>query len=153
MLFRSLAYVFTILLQMGSGFRSVDLSLSLFPYFMIPTGLANLFGLMPLAVVHEEPLASVTIAAGLLLLLACLWSAAREAARPAPMALLLLVQFALALRLMTSGNDFGLYKVAMFIQPALAAAGAALLTRGRPSSPTHRSGRPSALPVPVLASL
>ena len=128
-----LTYVFTIMLQMGQGFRSVDLSLSLFPYFMIPTGLANLFGLMPLAVQHPEPLASATIAAGLFMLLACLWSAAREAARPAPMALLLLVQFALALRLMTSGNDFGLYKVAMFIQPALAAAGAALLTRGRPA--------------------
>ena len=128
-----LTYVFTIMLQMGQGFRSVDLSLSLFPYFMIPTGLANLLGLMPLAVVHAEPWTSIAIVAGLLALLACLWSAAREAARPAPMALLLIVQFALALRLMTSGNDFGLYKVAMFIQPALAAAGAALLTGGRTS--------------------
>jgi hypothetical protein len=141
-----LTYVFTIMLQMGQGFRSVDLSLSLFPYFMIPSGLANLLGLMPLAVVYAEPWTSIAIMAGLMALLACLFSAAREAARPAPMALLLLVQFALALRLMTSGNDFGLYKVAMFIQPALAAAGAALLTRGRPGS-----GAPAAIALVALA--
>ena len=141
-----LTYVFTIMLQMGQGFRSVDLSLSLFPYFMIPTGLANLLGLMPLAVVYAEPWTSIAIVAGLMALLACLFSAAREAARPAPMALLLLVQFALALRLMTSGNDFGLYKVAMFIQPALAAAGAALLTRGRAGW-----GAPAAIALVALA--
>ena len=141
-----LTYVFTIMLQMGQGFRSVDLSLSLFPYFMIPTGLANLFGLMPLAVVYAEPWTSIAIVAGLVAMLACLFSAAREAARPAPMAILLLVQFALALRLMTSGNDFGLYKVAMFIQPALAAAGAALLTRGRAGW-----GAPAAIALAALA--
>ena len=141
-----LTYVFTIMLQMGQGFRSVDLSLSLFPYFMIPTGLANLLGLMPLAVVYAEPWTSIAIVAGLMALLACLFSAAREAVRPAPMALLLLVQFALALRLMTSGNDFGLYKVAMFIQPALAAAGAALLTRGRSGW-----GAPAAIALVALA--
>jgi hypothetical protein len=119
--FNVLAYVFTILLQMGSGFRSVDLSLSLFPYFMIPTGLANLFGLMPLAVNFPEPVTSLTIIAGLAALITALAFAVREAARPAPVALLLVVQFVLALRLMTSGNDFGLYKIAMFMQPALAA--------------------------------
>ena len=75
-----LAYVFTILLQMGSGFRSVDLSLSLFPYFMIPTGLANLFGLMPLAVNFPEPVTSLTILAGLAALATALAWAAREAA-------------------------------------------------------------------------
>ena len=53
-----LEYAFTIILQMGSGFRSVDLSLSLFPYFMIPTGLANLFGLMPLSINFAEPFTS-----------------------------------------------------------------------------------------------
>jgi len=141
-----LTYVFTIMLQMGQGFRSVDLSLSLFPYFMIPSGLANLFGLMPLAVVHAEPWTSLAIVAGLAALAACLFSALREATQPAPMALLLLVQFALALRLMTSGNDFGLYKVAMFVQPALAAAGAALLTRGRPGW-----GAPTAIALVALA--
>ncbi len=124
-----LSYVFTIMLQMGSGFRSVDLSLSLFPYFMIPTGLANLFGLMPLAVNFPEPYTSLSILAGLLALLVALGFAFREALRPAPIAALLLVQFLLAIRLMTSGNDFGLYKIAMFMQPALAAALACALLK------------------------
>ena len=124
-----LSYVFTMMLQMGSGFRSVDLSLSLFPYFMIPTGLANLFGLMPLAVNFAEPVTSLSIVAGLLALATALGFALRESLRPAPMALLLLVQFLLAMRLMTSGNDFGLYKIAMFMQPALAAALACALLK------------------------
>ena len=124
-----LSYVFTIMLQMGSGFRSVDLSLSLFPYFMIPTGLANLFGLMPLALNFAEPFTSLTIVAGLIALLVALGFAVRESLRPAPLALLLLVQFLLAVRLMTSGNDFGLYKIAMFMQPALAGALACALLK------------------------
>ncbi len=124
-----LSYVFTIMLQMGSGFRSVDLSLSLFPYFMIPTGLADLFGLMPLAVNFGEPFTSLAILAGLIALVLALVTAGREAARPSPMAMLLLVQFALGLKLMASGNDFGLYKIAMFMQPALAAALAAALLK------------------------
>lgn len=127
----ALTYVFTVTAQMGQGFRSVDLNLSVFPYFMIPTGVANLFGLMPLAIIHPEPIASITIAVGIIALVSCLYSATREALRPTPMSLLLLAQLALALRLMTSGNDFGLYKVAMFIQPAMAAAAAALLTSRR----------------------
>ncbi|MFZ9746008.1 MAG: hypothetical protein ACO3G4_05195 [Opitutaceae bacterium] len=124
-----LSYVFTIMLQLGSGFRSVDLSLSLFPYFMIPTGLANLFGLMPLAVNFPEPYTSAAILVGGLALVAALAAGVREAGAGVPMALLLLVQFALALRLMTSGNDFGLYKLAMFLQPALAASLAGLIRR------------------------
>ncbi|MGH7943457.1 MAG: hypothetical protein ACREF9_00380 [Opitutaceae bacterium] len=124
-----LSYVFTIMLQMGSGFRSVDLSLSLFPYFMIPTGLANLFGLMPLAVNFAEPITSLSIVAGLLALAVALGFALRESFRPAPIAVLLLVQFGLAMRLMTSGNDFGLYKIAMFMQPALAASLACALLK------------------------
>jgi hypothetical protein len=124
-----LSYVFTIMLQMGSGFRSVDLSLSLFPYFMIPTGLANLFGLMPLAVNFPEPYTSLTIVAGTIALAIALLTAARESIRAVPAGVLLLVQFVLAIRLMTSGNDFGLYKIAMFMQPALAAVLAAALLR------------------------
>jgi hypothetical protein len=127
--FNILSYLFTISYQFGSGFRSVDLSLSLFPYFLIPTGLANLFGLMPLSVNFAEPYTSITIIAGGIALVTGLVFAVREARRPAPIALLLLIQAALAVRLLTSGNDFGLYKVAMFMQPALAASLACALLR------------------------
>lgn len=124
-----LAYVFTIMLQIGSGFRTVDLSLSLFPYFMIPTGLANLFGLMPLAINFPEPWTSLAITAALVALVLALIVAVRESFRATPVALLLVIQFALAIRLMTSGNDFGLYKNAMWMQPALAAALAVALLK------------------------
>lgn len=127
--FNILSYLFTISYQFGSGFRSVDLSLSLFPYFLIPTGLANLFGLMPLSINFAEPYTSITIIAGGIALVTALAFAVREALRPAPIALLLLVQATLAVRLLTSGNDFGLYKVAMFMQPALAASLACALLR------------------------
>jgi hypothetical protein len=120
--FNILSYLFTISYQFGSGFRSVDLSLSLFPYFLIPTGLANLFGLMPLSINFAEPFTSLSIIAGGIALITALLFALRESIRPAPIAVLLLVQVGLALRLLSSGNDFGLYKVAMFMQPALAAA-------------------------------
>jgi hypothetical protein len=116
-----LAYIFTHILQAGSGLRSVDLSLSLFPYFMIPTGLANLFGLMPLAVNFAEPYTSLTIIAGGLALIIAVGFAVRESVRPNPAALMLLFLTAFSLYLLTHGNDFGLYKAAMFMQPALAA--------------------------------
>ena len=116
-----LAYIFTHILQAGSGLRSVDLSLSLFPYFMIPTGLANLFGLMPLAVNFAEPYTSLSIIAGGLALIIAVGFAVRESLRPNPAALMLLFLMAFSLYLLTHGNDFGLYKAAMFMQPVLAA--------------------------------
>lgn len=127
--FNLLSYLFTISFQVGSGMRSVDLSLSLFPYFMIPTGLANLFGLMPLSVNFPEPIASLSILLGAVALVTTLILALRESLRPAPIAILLVVQVVLSLRLLSSGNDFGLYKIAMFMQPALAAALATALLR------------------------
>lgn len=141
-----LSYIFTIALQMGQGFRAVDLKLSLFPYFMIPTGLANLLGLMPLSVNFPEPVTSLTIVAGALALLVALVTALRAALRATPIAILLLVQFFLAIRLMQAGNDFGLYKIAMFMQPALAAALAVALLR----LPWSRVTVPAALLVAGL---
>jgi hypothetical protein len=145
--FNLLSYVFTIMMQAGSGFRSADLSLSLFPYFMIPTGLANLFGLMPLAVNFPEPWTTATLGGGGLALAVALGAGVREAGRMVPVALLLLVQFALGLRLLGSGNDFGLYKLAMFLQPALAASLAGLILR----LPRPRLAVPAALVAAVLA--
>jgi hypothetical protein len=116
-----IAYVYTFIRQFASAVRTGDLSLSLFPYFMLPTGFSNLFGWMPVAYDFPEPVVSLSIVAGMALVGVTLWGAVRESARSTPVAVLLLVQFALALRLFTGGNDFGLYKMAMFIQPALMA--------------------------------
>ncbi len=116
-----IAYVYTFMHQFASAVREADLSISLFPYFMLPTGFSNLFGWMPVAYDFPEPVVTLSIVAGMALTAAALWCAARESARATPVAVLFLVQFALALRLFTGGNDFGLYKMAMFMQPALMA--------------------------------
>jgi hypothetical protein len=119
-----LSYLFTILYQFGSGFRTVDLSLSLFPYFLIPTGLANLFGFLPLSINFAEPFTSLAIAGGLLCLLTTIFFAFRETLLrrvPAPSAALFVVLLAICFKLYTGGNDFGLYKAAMFMQPVLTA--------------------------------
>ena len=119
-----LSYLFTILYQFGSGFRTVDLTLSLFPYFLIPTGLANLFGFLPLAINFGEPFTSLAIVGGFLCLFAAVAFALRETlfrTTPAPITALLVVLLGISVKLYTGGNDFGLYKAAMFMQPALAA--------------------------------
>ena len=136
-----LSYLFTILYQFGSGFRTVDLSLSLFPYFLIPTGLANLLGFLPLSVNFSEPFTSLAILGGFFCLAGAVCFAARETllrARPAPIAALLLVLLGICVKLYTGGNDFGLYKAAMFMQPALMAAlacGLLCLPRARWTAP------------------
>ncbi|MCX6952346.1 MAG: hypothetical protein NTV51_09300 [Verrucomicrobia bacterium] len=131
-----ISYIFTLFYQFRSGFRTVDLSLSLFPYFLVPTGLSNLFGFLPLAVNFSEPFTSLSILGGIVLLLTAFIFAVRETftlfrltatplgarATPAPSAALLIVLLAVSFKLYTGGNDFGLYKAAMFMQPTLAAA-------------------------------
>jgi hypothetical protein len=124
-----IAYIYTLAVQFASGTRVVDLSLSLFPYFLIPTGLANLFGLLPIAYLVAEPYGSFTILTAVLLLLAAIGVMTREILRPAAFACLLFVQLLLAFRLFAAGSDFGLYKIAMFMQPGLMAALACLLLK------------------------
>ncbi|MDD3179154.1 MAG: hypothetical protein PHQ04_02255 [Opitutaceae bacterium] len=114
-----LSYTFTFVKQFTSAVHENDLTLSLFPFFLLPTGFANLFGWMPIAYDYPEPAVTLSIVAGMGLSVAILWGAIRESVRGTPVALLLLVQMAVAVRLFTGGNDFGLYKLAMFMQPAL----------------------------------
>ncbi|MSU22442.1 MAG: hypothetical protein EXS32_01310 [Opitutus sp.] len=136
--FNLISYVSVFVMQFTSAMQVSNLLLSLFPYFMLPTGFANIFGWMPIARDFAEPIVSLSIATGMLLMLAVLARAARDALRLAPAAILLLVEFVLAVRLFFAGNDFGLYKLAMFMQPVLAAGLAAWvlwLPRPRWSAP------------------
>ena len=133
-----ISYVSVFVMQFTSAMQVSNLLLSLFPYFMLPTGFANIFGWMPIAGDFAEPVVSLSIAGGMLLMVAILARAARDALRLTPAAILLLVEFTLAVRLFFAGNDFGLYKLAMFMQPVLAAGLAAWvlwLPRPRWSAP------------------
>jgi hypothetical protein len=140
-----IGYVYTLGNQFFSAARQWDPTLLLFPYYMIPPGLATLFGLQALNADIPNPMGSVLIGAGIVLLAVALVTAAREARRPAPFACLLLVQAALGFMLFRTGSDFGLYKLAMFIQPALAASLACALVRFGPPRGARRSWRPVSL--------
>ena len=128
-----ISYFYVFAYQYLGGTKHVDLSLSLFPFFLLPSGLASIFGLQPMNFDVPDPKGSLLIAAGFLLLAAAVASAIRGAWRAIPVACLLLVDLAVCAQLYRTGNDFGLYKVVMFMQPALLGVLAAILVA--PSMP------------------
>jgi hypothetical protein len=93
---------------------------TLFPYYLIPSGVSNLWGLQPIATFYQDPLQSVLIACGLLLtalaLVMALWLLFRSDTPAAPMlcAMALFYGFAFHVR-----EAFALYKMAMYVQPFL----------------------------------
>jgi len=119
--YNTLSFTYTLLKQFVSAVRSNDLTLSLFPYFLVPTGFGNLYGWMPFTHTFADPVPTISVIAGMLTTLLVLAAACREGLRRTPIAILLCVQFVLAAKLFTGGNDFGLYKLAMFMQGPIAA--------------------------------
>jgi hypothetical protein len=105
------------------GQQSVGLTstASLFPYFLVPGGLANLWGLLPLAATLPEPWMSAAIWVGGQLLLAVTVAAVWLAWRRNAAAVVLLVMLGLAALLFSRQSGFGLFKLAMFMQPFLIA--------------------------------
>jgi hypothetical protein len=90
---------------------------TLFPYYRIPSGLADFWGFFPLTDVPVEPWASLGVGIGGLLLIATVVVAAWLAWRGQPVAFVCVVMFALTSFLVYRGALFGLYKMAMFLQP------------------------------------
>ncbi|QOV91420.1 hypothetical protein [Humisphaera borealis] len=103
--------------QKEQGARSDDPALTLFPFFLIPSGFANFWGLVQITSMPPEPGFSITIAVGALLLLlsavAAIWLTWRSGE---PAAALALVSIVLAVYLFRYNSGFGLYKLAMFAQ-------------------------------------
>jgi len=98
----------------------VQSSITLFPYFLVPSGLATLWGLVPYGYgLPPEPWLSLSIAAGAALLLGSAAASAWQAWRGRPAAHIALVMLALAASLYRSHNGFGLFKLAMYSQPFL----------------------------------
>jgi hypothetical protein len=131
-----ISYVSILVVQFNGAMDASNLLLSLFPYFMLPTGFSNFLGWMPIAYDFPEPAISLSVALGMLFVVLILARALRDAWRLTPAALLLIIQFVFAVRLFSGANDFGLYKLAMWMQPVLAAGLAAWvvwIARGRRS--------------------
>ena len=100
-----------------------------FPFYLVPSGLANFWGLYPIAHPPPEPLLSLGIALGGLLLLsavaAAFWLAWRGLG-PAIAAAVIFGMFGIAA---LTQNGFALFKLSMYIQPFLwATASAACFT-------------------------
>ena len=117
--FNALIFMFS---QASGGMQSADLSSVLFPYFLVPTGVSAFWGLIPIFGNFKEPYVSLSIATGIFLF----YWLGREvipkqirSARAA--ACMLLVMLGMGLLLFFRNNDFGLFKLAMFAQPFLAA--------------------------------
>jgi hypothetical protein len=93
----------------------------LFPYYLLPSGLANLWGLAAIGHLPGEPWLSAGTVAGAGLLLLAAAAALRGAwqARPAAAVALTMLAVGAVLRLRQDG--FGMFKLAMFVQPFLLA--------------------------------
>ena len=126
-----ISYIYSLSTQLAGGLKKADLSLSLFPFFLIPSGLASVFGLQAMNADLHEPWGSLVIILGGGLLVAVIVHCFIHFKKSQPYLVLFAVQGIFAFSLFKSGNDFGTYKIAMFIQPALMAVLAAVYLRVR----------------------
>jgi hypothetical protein len=112
-----------------AGLTGVTPSSSIFPNYMIPSGLANLLGLLPIGQYTLDPWLSAIILLAIVLLAVVLLQAASDLRKEHVYAAMLVLMAGIGLSFFRGANDYGLFKVAMFCQPALAAALAFLSLR------------------------
>jgi hypothetical protein len=116
------AYLFTpvfVVLFVGSVVTTKpNVHTSAFPYYLIPSGMANFWGFSAIGGRSHEPFASAAIVVGALLFFYVLWASLRLAWREAmPAALVACVSYAAFAVLFVRRSDFGLFKVVMYMQP------------------------------------
>lgn len=106
--------------QAGSGhFASPEGAPVLYPYFLLPSGLAQFWGISPFNVIPSEPVLSAGIVFGGLLLIISVLVSLREALHGVPVAFVSAGMFIAAVVLAFKESDYGLFKISMFIQPFL----------------------------------
>jgi hypothetical protein len=112
--------VLFLLRQATQGDLHTEVFVKLFPFYLMPSGLLNLWNLQQVSFLRAEPYQSIMIAIAVAMSLAAVVAGVRQAWwRGEPMAFVFLVMVALALHLFARTQAFGLYKIAMFIQPFL----------------------------------
>jgi hypothetical protein len=119
-----------ILKQAGTGTRVENPQSTLFPYYLMPTGLSNLWGFQPLATLGEDPWQSAAVGAGALLLIVVTLISLVRTFRGDANATFALVMIGVGFYLFRCRAGFGLYKLAMYAQPVflgVLAAGAVAL--------------------------
>lgn len=128
-----LMYLNTLLAQTTTGMNSGKRAFvaNAFPYFLSLMGLPNLFGFQAIARVPGEPYVMISVVlAGVAFLIAGT-IAIRRCLKAEPFAALLTVMLGMTLLLFVQRNGFGMFKIAMFIQPVLMTAIACLFVRSR----------------------
>ena len=93
--------------------------LVLFPWTLVPSFLPMLVGLHPFGVVGIDPWISIQIAVGILVLICIGIRLVRNFQEGAPAGYLAAVMVPLGFYLFFKGQDFGLFKLAMFAQPII----------------------------------
>src|SRR5271157_3504375 len=89
----------------------------LFPWTLVPSFIAMLFGLHPFGIVGVDPLISTQIIVGVAILLYFAWRTWKNFVAGAPVGSLGVVAILLGIYLFQKGQDFGLFKLAMYAQP------------------------------------
>ena len=125
--FNTYQFINTLILQsLGSAglgamadLAQID-GLVLFPWTLVPSFLPMIFGLHPFGVVGTDPLMSITILLGGLLLIVLLIRTALGVIKGIPVAVLGIIMIPLGFYLFFKGQDFGLFKLGMFAQPVVA---------------------------------
>jgi hypothetical protein len=105
--------------QIGSGAAHGAGSGILFPYYLVPSGLAVFWGFQPVGERTIYPVIDVYILLGICLLAAGAAASLWLTWRGEPAGTVAVVMLAVAARLFVTRSDFGLYKLAMYLQPFL----------------------------------
>lgn len=139
--------------QARSGVSGSEVVVELFPYYLLPSGLADIWGFRPIAGGIAEPWTSLAIAAGAILLVAAFAWTARLFALGEPAAAATLPMFLVGVALFWQQSAFGLFKLAMFAQPFLLGTIAVSLV-GERRSTSVRAGHAMlmAIALPGLAT-
>jgi hypothetical protein len=104
-------------LRFGTGAGARGAPTSHFPYYLIPSGLPDLFGILPIAGAPPEPWLSAAIALGAALLVVVVIATVSLLRRGEIAAFGSFAMLFAALPLILNRNDFGLFKLAMYAQP------------------------------------
>lgn len=92
---------------------------TLFPYYLLPSGVANFTGLLPVAAFPAEPWLSVNIALGIIVIAVAAAATIYCIRRDEPVGIVAAIFAVAVLIFFQKQGGFALYKLAMYAQPAL----------------------------------
>jgi hypothetical protein len=108
-----------LLLQTGAAMQKPGATL--FPYYLMPSGFAYLWGFSYIGIPLDAVSLNVFVLVGMLLFVLSLAGALALAWQGEAAPIMAIIMAGLCLRLFLSHADFGMFKIAMFIQPFLIA--------------------------------